>query len=562
MNMKTIEFSKPSYTEWEEEAVKALKGKPFESLLTKTIENITLEPLYTNAQLIEKYGEQLEKQVATIRQSTKEDRFATAQQIVGATADEFIANLEEGLARGNEVITIDSRVNFDWDELTLTKIADYLTEYPFKLIIQNDADALLKVFTYIAAEKQGEVEGYIVANDMVTLDAYPKVRTVGANTIPFHNNGANAVQELAAALAIASESAAQAPSFAQFTQKFFVNFAVDTQFFMEIAKIRAFRVLWKAFTTAYGSEASVVPIVAETSVRSFSKLDVYVNLLRAGNETFAAAIGGADVFTIHPHDILTETTEQSVRIARNVSLVTKEESHVLNVLDPAGGAYFVESLTADLVKEAWTLFLKIEEAGGMTAYATTFKEEVSTVYQARLKDVATRKHSLIGTNIYANPKDTLSTVENAVYSDVLRLAKPFEALRTTFAQNNAKIAILTYGELKNYKPRADFVAGFFATAGVIPSQTEGFTSIEAAQNWLRETDANYVIISATDEDTKQLVPVLLEAKPAHVILDAAGRYKDEQQAWQEAGLNGFIAAGQNVVQKLNEIAAAVEGAKR
>ena len=160
------------------------------------------------------------------------------------------------------------------------------------------------MFDKIEEAKRLTVEGYILAPETIELAAYPNVRTFAANTVPYHNKGANAVQELAIALAQASKFAQTSPNFEAFTSKFFVHFAIDTQFFAEIAKIRAFKVLWKAFASAFGHEASAVPVVAETSVRSFSKLDVYVNLLRAGNEAFSAAIGGADVVTVHPHDAL------------------------------------------------------------------------------------------------------------------------------------------------------------------------------------------------------------------------------------------------------------------
>ena len=222
---------------------------------------------------------------------------------------------------------------------------------------------MLDVFKHIEEAKRKNVEGYIVSPETIELADYPNVRTFAGDTIPFHNDGANAVQELAIAFALASKHAKQ-EDFKAFEQKFFVKFAVDTQFFAEVAKLRAFKVLWKAFASAFGNEASAVPIVAETSVRSFSKYDVYVNLLRAGNEAFSAAIGGADVITVHPHDAL-KTDATSTRIARNVLLVTKEESHVTNVIDPSGGSYFIESLTADYVKEAWALFLEIENAGGL-----------------------------------------------------------------------------------------------------------------------------------------------------------------------------------------------------
>ena len=558
INMKEIEFSSASYDQWQEEAVKALKGKPFESLFTKTIENITLQPLYTEQSVIEQLGEQLEKQVATIRSLSAKDGFEVAQQIVGDTEEQFIANLEDSLARGNEVITIHSPLAFDLSNAFIEKIADYFAEYTFKLTVEKEDAAILAVFDAIDEAKRSSVEGYIIADVAIELSEYSKVRNISANTIKAHNEGADSVQELAVALAQASKYAKQAPSFEAFAQKFFVQFAIDTQFFPEVAKLRAFKVLWKAFTSAFTSETVAVPVVAETSVRSFSKLDVYVNLLRAGNEAFAAAIGGVDVLTVHPHDALAKPTEQSTRIARNVSLVIKEESHVQNVIDPSGGSYFVETLTAQYVEAAWALFLQIEEAGGIDAYADTLQASIADVYAARVKAAQTRKQSLIGTNIYANPTDALPTEENAQFADVKRLAIPFEQLRTQFASLSGDIGVLTFGELKNFKPRADFVAGFFATAGIVTENSDAIQTIEEAQAWLQATSYKYVVIAATDEDTKALVPALLDVKPANIVLDAAGRYKEEQDAWQQAGLNGFIFAGQNIIEKLNAVASSVK----
>lgn len=556
MNMKDIEFQSASYNQWKEEAVKALKGKPFESLFTKTIENITLEPLYTQETLLEKLGYQLEKQVSTIRSLTESASFTVAQQINGADAASFFANLEESLLRGNEMITIYSPVAFDWSEENLSKLATYFSENSFKVTVKSSEDDVLRVFDYIDKSKRAAVKGFIVAPEAILLADYPNVRTYAADTVPFHNNGANAVQEVAIALVQAAELAKDMDDFKEFENKFFVQFAVDTQFFAEVAKIRAFKVLWKAFTSAFGHEASAVPVVAETSVRSFSKYDVYVNLLRAGNEAFSAAIGGADVITVHPHDALTALTGQSVRIARNVSLVTKEESHVTNVIDPAGGSYFIESLTADYVKEAWALFLEIEKAGGLHAYGIDAK--IEEVYNTRIAQVETRKHSLIGTNIYANPVDEIPTAVNAQFADVKRIALPFENLRANFAQAGLKPAILTFGELKNYKPRADFVQGFFATAGIVAHQTAGFQTIEDAVQWLESAEYDYVVVAATDDDTKAILPTLLQSKKANVVIDVAGKFKDDEAAWTANGLNGFIFAGQNIVQKLNDVVTRVK----
>lgn len=564
-NMKNIEFEKPSYSEWQDAAIKALKGKPFESLLTKTSEGITLEPLYTQESLVAKLGEELDKQVATIRSLQNNEAFRVAQQIYADTSEAFFAQLDDSLARGNEVVTIDSRMKFEWTEEVLAQLATYFSEYSFKITVENSNDPLLAVFDKIAVNQRETVNGFVVSKDPISLNEYPSVRSVGADTTDYHNEGANAVQELAYALALAAKYANQEESFEVFAKKFYVSFAVDTQFFTEIAKLRAFKVLWKAFSSAYGvSNCVKVPTIAETSLRSFSKLDVYVNLLRSANEALSGLIGGADVFTVHPHDALTKPTDQSVRIARNVSLILKEETNVLKVIDPAGGSYFIESLTADFVKEAWALFLEIEAAGGIDAYTASGKltEEIEKSYQARIKAVQTRKQSLIGTNIYANPADVLESETNPAFAAIKRIAKPFEQLRAEMTAAKMKTGILALGTLKSSKPRADFVSGFLNTVGLVPEKSEPVATAEEALAWLNTTEATYVVISGNDDDTKELVPAILAGKPANVIVDVAGKFKDEEEAWLANGLNGFIFAGQNIIGKLNSVFASMKEVQR
>ncbi|MFC5557842.1 methylmalonyl-CoA mutase family protein [Ureibacillus thermophilus] len=560
-NMNEIEFPTVRYDEWKETAIKALKGKPFESLFTKTIEGITLQPLYTQEMLIEKLGDELEKQVSTIRSLKASDSIQAAQTIYGDNDEQFFAHLKDSVERGNGIVTIDSRV-LEWNDENLNELAKYLVEYPFKLFVHENR--ILDVFSIIPSEVREKVKGYIVSKEAVELSDYPNVRTFGADTVPYHYEGAHVVQELALSLAQAAKYAEKSESFESFANKFFVHFAIDTHFFQEIAKLRAFKVLWKAFSKAYNAEAIPVPVLAETSLRSFSKYDIYVNLLRAGNEAFAALIGGADAITVYPYDILTKPTEQSIRIARNVVLVLKEESFVDDVLDPAGGSYFIETLTREYVEKAWELFLQIQEAGGIDEFEQSGKLQsaLEEVYKTRIQQVETRKHSLIGTNIYANPADALQTVTNPLYADIKRLAIPFETLREQYAGANVKIGILTYGKLKDFKPRADFVEGFFATAGVVPVESGEIESIEDAKKWLAETDADYVVIAATNEQTKEIVPALLESKKENLILDVAGKFPEEEQEWLSKGLNGFIYLGQNIVEKLSALLESLKEVQR
>ncbi|MFC5540296.1 methylmalonyl-CoA mutase family protein [Ureibacillus suwonensis] len=560
-NMNEIEFPAVSYDEWKETAIKSLKGKPFESLFTKTIEGITLQPLYTQEMLIEKLGDELEKQVSTIRSLKASDSVQAAQTIYGDNEEQFFDRLKDSVKRGNGIITIDSRV-LEWNDENLNELAKYLVETPFKLLVESDR--ILDVFSKIPEADREKVKGYVIAKDAVELEGYPNVRTFAADTVPYHYEGAHVVQELALSLAQAAKYAEKSESFESFANKFFVHFAIDTHFFQEIAKLRAFKVLWKAFEKAYNVEAVPVPVLAETSLRSFSKYDIYVNLLRAGNEAFAALIGGADAITVYPYDVLTKPTDQSIRIARNVVLVLKEESFVDDVLDPAGGSYFIETLTREYVEKAWELFLQIQEAGGIDEFEKSGKLQsaLEEVYKTRIQQVETRKHSLIGTNIYANPADELQTETNPLYADIKRLAVPFETLREQYAKANPKIGILTFGKLKDFKPRADFVEGFFATAGVVPVESGEIESIEEAKNWLQQTDADYVVIAATNDQTKEIVPALLEGKKESVILDVAGKFPEEEQEWLSKGLNGFIYLGQNIVEKLTALLESLKEVQR
>ena len=337
-----------------------------------------------------------------------------------------------------------------------------------------------------------------------------------------HHKGADAVTELALVLADAANQASKADNFSDFADDFFVRFAVDTHFFMEISKFRAFRVLWQAFCSAYGvAEAPYVPIIATTSLRSYSKLDPYVNVLRAGNETFAAVLGGADVITVHPHNIITGPTNSSVRLARNIQLVIKEETHADKVIDPAGGSYFMETLTSELVEKAWALFLEIQSTGGYEAFIAS--GQIETLLEQRRGEVSKGKQSLIGTNVYAELTDTNFTDWDGIQLEG-RLAEPFEKLAALQKDSATRIALLTFGELKDFKPRADFVSGFLATGGMRAEWSPAFDNAQQAVSWLADEKPDYAIVCATSTLTETVMEQLLAGRPEELILDVAGKY--------------------------------------
>ena len=550
-NMQTTTFDKAGFEQWKEVAVQSLKGKPFDSLITKTIEGIDLQPLYTQ--------ESLAKRAQLIRAAKKETGWIVAQQPYATDGQQFVADLKSSIERGNEAIVCDGAKTLHWEESSLAEIAQLMKQYPIFITNMKHDNSFLKAFSLVPEMDRSSVNGAISVSGWTLPAGYTNVRTASADMWVAHHKGADAVTELALVLAYAADQASKVDNFSDFADDFFVRFAVDTHFFMEISKFRAFRVLWQAFSSAYGvAEAPYVPIIAITSLRSYSKLDPYVNVLRAGNETFAAVLGGADVITVHPHNIITGPTSSSVRMARNIQLVIKEETHSDKVIDPAGGSYFMETLTSELVDKSWTLFLEIQSTGGYDAFIAS--DKFGKLLEQRRGDVSKGKQSLIGTNVYAELTDTNFTDWDGIQFEG-RLAEPFEKLAALQKDSATRIALLTFGELKDFKPRADFVGGFLATGGMRAEWGPTFDNAQQAVTWLADDKPDYAIVCATSSLTETIMEQLLAGRPEGLALDVAGKYDSAlSETWLNAGLNGFIYAGQDKVGKLIAINDKLEGA--
>ncbi|MER2088366.1 MAG: methylmalonyl-CoA mutase family protein [Sporosarcina sp.] len=549
-NMQTTTFDKTGFEQWEETAVQSLKGKPFDSLITKTIEGIELQPLYTI--------ESLDKRMQTNCVAKKDSGWIIAQQPYAEDGKQFVAELKHSIERGNEAIAYDGAKQLQWEDSSLAEIAQLMTQYPIFMTNTTQNDPFLKVFLGIPQSDRSLVNGAISVPDWSLPEGFTNIRTTGADMWGVHHNGADAVTELALTLAHAATSAEKAEKFSDFANDFFVRFAVDTHFFMEISKFRALRILWQAFCSAYSlQEAPYVPIIATTSLRSYSKLDPYVNVLRAGNETFAAVLGGADVITVYPHNLLTGPTNGAVRLARNIQLVIKEETHADKVIDPSGGSYFIETLTSELVEKAWELFMEIQSTGGYEAFLANGRLE--TLLGQRIKEVAKGKQSLIGTNVYAELTDTDFSDWDGLqlYG---RLAEPFEKLVAKRKDNHVRTVLLTFGDLKDFKPRADFVSGFLATGGMRVEWSPSFDNAQQALHWLADEKPDYAIVCAIPSVTESVLDQLIEGCSDKLILDAAGKYEAAlSQKWLNAGLNGFIFAGQDKVGKLIAINEKLKG---
>lgn len=405
---------------------------------------------------------------------------------------------------------------------------------------------------------------------------YKRIKFVTINGDVFANSGATIVQELAFTLSVAHDYIACLMSkgmdinTAARTIKF--NMAIGPLYFMEIAKFRAARMLWATIVKEYNPTSSCaqkMKVHATTSAWNTTIYDPHVNMLRGTTEAMSAALAGVSSIEVLPFNSAYETpTEFSSRIARNVQLLLKEESHLDQVVDPAGGAYYIESLTQSIAEEAWKLFKLVEEKGGyLEALKAGFiQEKIEASAAKKNKDIATRKDILLGTNQYPNFNEHVAKniklepkgckcecSQKTEYKPlkVYRGAMEFENLRlTTERSGKTPIAfMLTVGSLSFARARAQFACNFFACAGFKVVDNNLFSSIEEGVKAAREAKADVIVICSSDDDYATKAPELFTALNGKGLMVVAGEpaCKEELEA---KGIKNFISVRSNVLETL------------
>ncbi|MBK7499771.1 MAG: acyl-CoA mutase large subunit family protein [Ignavibacteriales bacterium] len=290
------------------------------------------------------------------------------------------------------------------------------------------------------------------------------IKTIGASGLPFNNAGANAVQELAFTLATAAEylneMIERGLKADDVAKRIKFTFGIGSFYFMEIAKLRAARLLWSKILEAYiiKEENQKIFIHGKTSQFNQTYFDPFVNSLRTTTEAFSAIVGGVDSIQTNPYDeSFNDSDDFSRRLARNTQIILKEESHLEQVIDPAGGSYFVEKLTDDIANAAWKLFQTIEEKGGMLkAIKSGFvQDEIAKVAETKKKDFAKRKSVLVGTNMYANPKEEMLEIKNkdlnAVYKKRVEYIQKYRVNGDNKKHNSILDKLQKIADTKSYE---------------------------------------------------------------------------------------------------------------
>ena len=345
------------------------------------------------------------------------------------------------------------------------------------------------------------------------------------------------------------------------------SMAVTSNYFMEMAKFRAARMLWANIVKGYGPEkecACKMFTHAVTSTWNQTVYDPYVNMLRGTTEAMSASIAGVHSLEVTPFDATYETPDEfSKRIARNAELLLKHESHFDQVVDPAGGSYYIENLTQSIAAEAWKLFLEIEEKGGYTAaYEAGFVvERVKASAAAKDKNIATRRQILLGANQYPNFTETAgeqitaaSVARTAAEGNVLvpyRGAMAFEAMRLTTDRSGKapKAFMLTCGSLAMARARAQFSCNFFACAGIKVIDNTFFKSIEEGVEAALASKAEIVVVCAADDDYAEAAPKVKELLGGKAMLVVAGAPACAPEL-EAQGIRNFINVKSNVLETL------------
>lgn len=606
-NKLFAEFPEVSTQEWEEVIIKDLKGADYEKkLIWKTLEGFDVKPYYraedlatleylngNPAQAPFVRGYKKTTNAWDVRQDVIECDIATANAIALAGIERGVNSL--GLVAKNVKTSADMKallkgINLEEVKINFFKSEDYLET--LKLFIEE-----VKSQNVDREKVKGSIDfdayAYALANGKFyedlskSYDRLVEIMNLVKENIPafdvltingraFNNAGASIVQELAYTLAAANDylynlTQKGIPAHSVGYRTVFA-FATGSNYFMEIAKLRAARLLWTKIMEQYAPKCETayqLHIHTESSFYNKTIYDPYVNMLRTTTETMSAAIAGADSISVYPFDVAYKKADEfSTRIATNQQILLKEESYLDKVVDPAAGSYYIESLTNAIAEKAWEMFKEIEDKGGFVEAikAGLVQDAIAATAAKRAKDVAMRKTTILGTNQYPNLTEKKPEInkpccccgEKATEIKTLpctRLAEPFEQLRmqTEESGKQPKVFLLTYGNLAMRKARAQFTTNFFGLAAYEIIDNVGFATAEEGAKAAVESKADIVVLCSSDDEYAELVAGALPTlKGAFKHIVVAGNPVEQMESFNAQGVTDYVNVRTNALESLTE----------
>lgn len=600
------QFPGVTYEEWREKVTTDLKGADFDKkLVWRTNEGFNVQPIYRAEDIAGlATTDSLPGEFPYVRGTRKDNDWLTRQEILPLDPVEANKVALEVLNKG--VTSLGFKLNEPTKENIAACLKDIVigaVEINFSCCPRKALDLVTNLAAYLKetgheADFRGSVDynplkpalrhgkkldiAAITANAKAIVEAaanVPGLRVLAVDSVMLANSGAFIFQELGYALAwgadwmtLLTEAGLSADTVAN---RIKFNMGVSSNFFMELAKFRAARMLWAQIVKQYtdNKESAKMHVHAATSRFNQTIYDAHVNLLRSQTESMSAALAGVDSITTTPFDLPYKTPDAfSERIARNQQFLLKEESHLDKVIDPAGGSYYVETLTVSIANEAWKLFLAEVEANGFFAQVSegNVQRTVNESNAKRHTDVARRKEILLGTNQYPNINEMAADkIENGECACTChcgedgaaetaglvtsRAASDFEALRlaTEAAANRPKVFMLTIGNLAMRLARAQFSTNFFGCAGYEIIDNLGFDTVQEGVDAALAKKADVIVLCSSDDEYETLAPEAfkyLDGRAEFVVAGAPAC----TEALKAVGIKDFVHVRCNVLDTLRD----------
>lgn len=599
------EFTSPTRQDWLDKIQVDLKGADFQKkLVWKTDEGFSVQPFYMKEDL-EKLGTIGSEpgEFPYVRGNKAEDNnWYVRQEICGESAAEANKKALDVLGKGVDSLGFNvpaEQLSAEYVQTLLDGIYCDCVELNFKVCPKHALELAKILVAYFAGKGYDRtrinasidfdpIKGMImkgmdteslISEGKSLVEAvkdYPNFKVISVNGAALSDSGAYIVQELGYSLAWGAEYlkrlADKGVSGSEIAHRIKFNMGISTNYFMEIAKFRAARMLWSKIAQEYAGndkEACKACIHAKTSYYNMTLFDSYVNLLRSQTETMSAAIAGVNSITVTPFDAAYEKPDDfSERIARNQQLLLKEESHFDKVVDPAGGSYYIEVLTDSLAAEAWKIFLKVQEEGGIVEYAKKglVQDDIAASDTKRHTLAAQSREFILGTNQFPNftevsdGKTPLSCCckcakaeKDAPYKGIStsRLSSEFEALRlsTEKAAKQPVAFMLTIGNLVWRQARAQFSCNFLASAGYKVVDNLGFATVEEGVDAALKAGADIVVICSSDEEYAQYAIPAYNCLAGKALFVVAGNPECAEEL-KAAGIENFIHVRVNQLETL------------
>ncbi|MGE3642711.1 MAG: methylmalonyl-CoA mutase family protein [Beijerinckiaceae bacterium] len=596
-------FPKASETQWRALAEKALRGAPFERLISRTADGIEIAPLPERVEAGARPVRRTSGAWTALSRIDHTDPVEANRQACD-DLEGGAAGLHLVFARSNGACGFGLPTNADCVQQVLAgidpagcalaldlpadggAITSALASYvlgsglnPASARIAFGLDPLAFLFRdtashlSLASQTEQHASAAFEGSKVLRAEGFSGP-FLAADARPLHAAGASEAQELAVLLSGAASllRAAERAGIGPGEARSFIGYriAADADQFLTIAKIRASRRLLARLEEACGLEPEPVSIHAETAWRQMTRTDPWVNVLRATTAAFSAVTGGADALSVLPHtQALGLPDAQARRLSRNIQLILNEEAHLSAVDDPAGGAPAIERLTDDLCERAWSLFQRMECEGGLLAAVSggMLAEAVAEVRARRAEAAASGKEPITGTSAFPNIAESASEVLAPLpaqwdggYADAFRPFRPsatFEHLRET-AHAMAlppRVFLANLGPVAAHTARANFAVNFLAAGGIAAISNEGFSTAGEAAEAFARSGAKLACLCSSDDIYEAMAG---EAAGALKAAGAAKVYMAQRPGANEvalrlAGVDRFIWQGCDMVEILGAI---------